>query len=88
MNLFFPSLFSALLALAPAAFALPIPDGAGLTVVRKECTRCHSLMKIANSDGKTRAGWVKHVERMTDIERRPEAMKAVVDYLTEHFPPD
>jgi hypothetical protein len=56
-------------------------------VVRKECTRCHSLRMIANSDGKTREGWHEHVVQMTDIERRPDNLDAVVNYLVDHFPP-
>jgi hypothetical protein len=75
------------LAAAPA-LALSLPPGAGLATVRKECTRCHSLINIPNSGGKTREGWETHVIRMTDIERRPDNLKAVVDYLTEHFPPE
>ncbi|WP_170952652.1 hypothetical protein [Rhodobacter sp. JA431] len=44
-------------------------------------------MQISNADGRSRPEWEKHVVDMTDIERRPEAMREVVDYLTEHFPP-
>ncbi|MBZ4023376.1 hypothetical protein CKO11_13000 [Rhodobacter sp. TJ_12] len=69
------------------ASAWPMPKGEGLKTLRKECTRCHALRNIVNADGRARAEWEKHVVDMTDIERRPEAMKAVVDYLTEHFPP-
>lgn len=80
-------LLAALVALRPGvAVALTLPAGEGLTVVKKECTRCHALSHIANSDGRTRAEWETHVIRMTDIERRPANMKAVVDYLSAHFP--
>jgi len=69
------------------AFAISLPKGEGLNTVRKECTRCHSLRNIANSEGKTREEWVDHVVQMTDIENRPQNMEEVVNYLTEHFPP-
>jgi predicted secreted protein len=69
------------------ASAISLPKGEGLSTVRKECTRCHSLRNIANSDGKTPEGWREHVIQMTDIERRPENLEAVVNYLSEHFPP-
>lgn len=73
--------------LAPVALAGPaLPAGEGLAVVKKECTRCHALSHIANSEGRTRAEWEAHVIRMTDIERRPENLKAVVEYLSAHFP--
>ncbi|PTV95948.1 hypothetical protein C8J27_103279 [Rhodobacter aestuarii] len=72
--------------LGPAT-SFPLPKGEGLKTLRKECTRCHSLMQISNADGRSRPEWEKHVVDMTDIERRPEAMREVVDYLTEHFPP-
>lgn len=70
----------------PAA-AISLPKGEGLPTVRKECTRCHSLNNITTSEGKTREEWEEHVIGMTDIENRPDNLKAVVDYLTEHFPP-
>jgi len=79
-------LFTAFIVLPAEVLALPA--GEGLAVVRKECARCHPLNRITNSEGKTREGWTAHVIRMTDIERRPANLKAVVDYLTEHFPPD
>lgn len=76
-----------LVPLAPAAPAGPVlPAGEGLAVVKKECTRCHALSHIANSEGKTREEWQAHVIHMTDIERRPANMRAVVEYLAEHFP--
>lgn len=83
-----PVLIACLLLWGDAAAALSLPAGEGLSVVRRECTRCHPLRKIVDAGGKTRAGWETHVIRMTDIERRPENMKAVVDYLSAHFPPE
>lgn len=71
---------------AGTAQAQGLPPGAGLAVVKKECTRCHALNQITNSDGKTRTEWQTHVIRMTDIERRPANLQAVLDYLSAHFP--
>ncbi|MGD9916977.1 MAG: hypothetical protein AB7U46_03085 [Paenirhodobacter sp.] len=83
-----PGLAAAALALGlqPAA-AFQLPQGAGLDTVRHECARCHPLKRIAETEGKTRADWEHHVVTMTDIERRPANLKAVVDYLSAHFPP-
>lgn len=75
-----------LLSLQPAV-AFPLPQGAGLDAVRHECARCHALKRITETEGKTRAEWERHVVTMTDIERRPANLKAVVDYLSAHFPP-
>lgn len=69
------------------ALAQGLPPGEGLLVVKKECTRCHSLSQISNSEGRSREEWLDHVIKMSDIERRPANMQAVVDYLTENFPP-
>lgn len=84
-----PAAAAAVLCLLAGADALAqgLPPGEGLAVVKKECTRCHALNQITNSEGRSREGWLDHVVKMTDIERRPANMQAVVDYLTENFPP-
>ncbi|SIO03463.1 hypothetical protein SAMN05444722_0185 [Rhodovulum sp. ES.010] len=77
----------AAVALSGPAPAAPLPKGEGLATVRRECTRCHSLRNIRDSDGFTREEWRDFVLQMTDLERRPADLEAVVDYLAEHFPP-
>lgn len=73
--------------LAGMADAAPLPKGEGLATVRKECTRCHSLRNIVNSEGFTREEWRDFILEMTDLERRPENLDEIVAYLAEHFPP-
>ncbi|MBL3609919.1 hypothetical protein JMM60_14125 [Rhodovulum sulfidophilum] len=77
----------AIWALAGGGAAAPLPKGEGLKVIRKECTRCHPLRNIVNSDGFTAPQWRDFIVRMTDLENRPENLDAVVAYLAEHFPP-
>ncbi|MCW2305256.1 hypothetical protein M2324_003677 [Rhodovulum sulfidophilum] len=74
-------------ALAEGGAAAPLPKGEGLKVIRKECTRCHPLRNIVDSDGLTAPQWRDFIVRMTDLENRPENLDVVVAYLAEHFPP-
>ncbi|MBK1635418.1 hypothetical protein [Rhodovulum adriaticum] len=82
-----PLALSAVAVAGQSAWAISLPKDERLGIVRQECTRCHSLRNIANSEGKTRDEWIEHVIDMTDIENRPDNMQAVVDYLFEYFPP-
>ncbi|WP_116133886.1 hypothetical protein [Tropicimonas sp. IMCC34043] len=79
---------TACLALQATAVAAPLPKGDGYAELRTECTRCHTLHNIQQSDGFTAEGWQAFIEQMTDIETRPEHRNKIVAYLAEHFPPD
>ncbi|WP_133260380.1 hypothetical protein [Rhodovulum sp. BSW8] len=83
----YAAMASAICALAGGGEAAPLPKGEGLKVVRQECTRCHPLRNIVNSDGFTAPQWRDFIVRMTDLENRPENLDVVVAYLAKHFPP-
>jgi len=81
-----PGLLAAMTLAAAPAGALP-PKGPGFAEVRAECSRCHSLHNIENSGGFSREDWKSFIVQMTDLERRPEHLEAVLDYLERFFPP-
>ncbi|SIS75005.1 hypothetical protein [Phaeovulum vinaykumarii] len=73
---------------AAPAWAAKIPRDAGYARVKIECTRCHRLDNIVQSEGFTAPDWRDFVVEMTDLERRPAVLEEIVGYLARNFPPD
>jgi hypothetical protein len=60
----------------------------GEELVKKECTRCHTLAPIA-VEGRARAEWEEVVHRMVGhgADLRAGQVERVVDYLVENYGP-
>jgi virginiamycin B lyase len=84
------SLRSALLATAlylPAA-ALALPEGDGRETVEAVCATCHGVNLIERSSGYTHDNWRFLASTMIDLSGDAAMQAEILDYLTEHFPPD
>ncbi len=82
-------LTAAALLLATGATAQQLPDGPGKAELQKLCSQCHD---VANSVSlrQDRAGWSETVHKMAALGAKgtPAELKAVIDYLVEHYPAD
>jgi virginiamycin B lyase len=65
-----------------------LPEGPGKPLVEVICTGCHQTNMITQSSGYTRDGWKALTSTMIDLDRVPDDQAAILQYLTEHFPPN
>ena len=82
-------LAAAALLLATGATAQQLPDGPGKAELQKLCSECHETARSV-SMRQDRAGWSETVHKMVALGAKgtPQELKAVLDYLVEHYPAD
>src|SRR5207247_4968989 len=62
-----------------------LPDGPGKEEVQTQCTKCHALGLIANSDGNTKQEWAELFGTMVQL---PNVQRdAIAEYLAKNYPP-
>ena len=62
-----------------------LPEGPGVSVVRRNCLGCHSAGMIMNQPRMAKAAWAAEAAKMRNVYRAPVDEKdvaAIVDYLT------
>ena len=72
---------------ATGALAQQLPDGPGKAELQKLCVQCHELARSV-SLRQDRVGWSATLDKMVALGAKgtPEELKAVLDYLAEHYP--
>lgn len=65
-----------------------LPDGQGKDLVAGICTGCHQTDQITRSSGYSAEHWKELISYMIDLSGDPPTQTAIVNYLTEKFPPN
>jgi len=73
---------------AATVFGASLPSGEGRDSVEAMCSSCHSVDRIAQSQGYSREGWLALSATMIDLSADPARRDTIADYLAEHFPPN
>src|SRR5581483_1788194 len=66
------------------------PPGAGLDLINQRCVACHPATQIFSAQRKTPREWTRTVRNMAarGAELSPAEIKAISDYLAQHFGAD
>jgi hypothetical protein len=65
-----------------------LPDGNGKDLVAGICTGCHQTDQITRSSGYSAEHWKELTGTMIDLSGDPPTQNAIIQYLTEKFPPN